>query len=127
MIVARFTQQPGFGLELTQINKRYYVYFTNQQGKAAQIKIGRYIDVSFDSAKRRAEELRSQIFLGGDPGADNAEGKAIPTYAELAKQHLADAELHQRSYGTTEMYMRRHILPKQGKTQVSEINGRDVA
>lgn len=126
-IVARCTEQPGFGLEVTQTNKTYYVYFTNQQGKAAQIKIGRYIDISFDSAKRRAKELRSQIVLGGDPGAEKAERKAIPIYAELAKQHLADAELHQRSYDTTEMYMRRHILPKWGRTRVSEINSRDVA
>jgi integrase len=131
--VYRCVEQTGFGIEAryrkdrSRDNKTYYFYYTDLRGKAAQIKIGGYSDISFENAKRKVKELRSRVVLGGDPTAEKAERKAVPLYSELAKQHLADAELHQRSYSTTEMYMRRHILPKWGKTRVSEINSRDVA
>lgn len=41
-----------------------------------------------------------------------AEAKAVPLYIDLAAQHLDDAELHQKSYATTEMYIRRHIATR---------------
>jgi hypothetical protein len=61
------------------------------------------------------------------PGARKAEAKSIPLYRELAEMHLADAKLHQRSYRDTEMYMRRHILPRWGKARLNEIGSRAVA
>jgi integrase len=65
--------------------------------------------------------------MGGDPGARKAEAKAVPLYAELAAMHRADAALHQRSYSTTEMYVRRHILPRWGKVRLTDIDSRAVA
>lgn len=67
------------------------------------------------------------MILGGNPAEKKAERKAVPTYAELAQQHLDYAKTYQRSYDTTEMYVRRHILPRWGKTYVSDITQSDVA
>lgn len=40
--------------------------------------------------------------------------------------HLADAKLHQKSYSTTEMYMRRHIVTKWGNVPLTDIENRAV-
>lgn len=118
----------GFVLECRSTGGRtYYLRYEDAAGRQKQHKIGRYEDITFAVAKKMAEKLRSDVVQGGDPGAAKAAVKAIPLYSELAKMHLADAELHQRSYSTTEMYIRRHILPKWGKVRLTDINGRAVA
>ncbi|WP_238560230.1 tyrosine-type recombinase/integrase [Sphingomonas sp. Mn802worker] len=65
--------------------------------------------------------------MGGDPGAAKAEARAVPHYSDLAAMHMADAKLHQRAFGTTEMYMRRHIVPRWGKVRLTDIDSREVA
>lgn len=74
-----------------------------------------------------ARQLRSEITLGGDPAQKKAAVKAIPTYGELAQKHLEHAKTYQRSYKTTEMYLRRHILPRWAKKHLSDISQPDVA
>lgn len=117
----------GFVLECRSSGGRTYYLRYDQAGRQKQHKIGRYEDITFAAAKKAAQKLRSEVVMGGDPGARKAEAKAVPVYAELAVMHLADAKLHQRSYDTTEMYVRRHILPKWGKMRLTDIDGRAVA
>ncbi|MFN9833182.1 MAG: tyrosine-type recombinase/integrase [Phenylobacterium sp.] len=118
----------GFVLECRASGGRtYYLRYQDQGGRQKQFKIGRYQDVRFADAKKRALQLRSEVVMGGDPGATKALVKSIPLYSELAAMHLADAKLHQRSYADTEMYVRRHILPKWGRTRLTDINSRSVA
>lgn len=118
----------GFVLECRASGGRtYYLRYQDQGGRQKQFKIGRYQDIRFADAKKRALQLRSEVVMGGDPGATKALAKSIPLYSELAAMHLADAKLHQRSYADTEMYVRRHILPKWGRTRLTDINSRSVA
>ncbi|AWM78530.1 site-specific integrase [Phenylobacterium parvum] len=118
----------GFVLECRASGGRtYYLRYQDQGGRQKQFKIGRYQDIRFADAKKRALQLRSEVVMGGDPGATKALVKSIPLYSELAAMHLADAKLHQRSYADTEMYVRRHILPKWGRTRLTDINSRSVA
>lgn len=107
--------------------KTFYLRYQDSHGRQKQHRIAGYGDATFDKIKKEAQRLRSQIVLGGDPAAKKAEKKAVPTYAELAQKHLDFAKGTQRSYGTTEMYMRRHILPRWGKRYLSEITQPDVA
>lgn len=65
--------------------------------------------------------------LGGDPAAQRQERKAIPTYAELAKQHLAHAESYQRSHGDLESMMRLHLVQRWGKLRLNEMKQQDIA
>ena len=118
----------GFVLECRASGGRtYYLRYQDQGGRQKQHKIGRYQDVRFADAKKKALQLRSEVVMGGDPGASKALAKSIPLYSELAAMHLADAKLHQRSYADTEMYVRRHILPKWGRMRLTDINSRSVA
>lgn len=118
----------GFVLECRASGgKTYYLRYQDQGGRQKQHKIGRWEDVPFAKAKKEAQRLRSEVVLGGDPGAKKALAKAIPLYAELAAMHLDHAKSYQRSYADTEMYVRRHILPKWGKVRLTDINSRSVA
>ena len=118
----------GFTLEVRPNGgKTYYLRYWDEGGRQRQIKIGGYADLTFDQARKKAQRLRSEVTLGGDPAAAKAERKSIPTYAELAKQHLAHAESYQRSHGDIESIMRIHLIPRWGKLKLNEIKQQDVA
>jgi integrase len=118
----------GFVLECRCTGGRtYYLRYEDAAGRQKQHKIGAYKDISFTAARKEALRLRSEVVLGGDPRAKKVLARSIPLFIELADQHLAHAELHQRSYATTEMYFRRHILPKWGKVRLTDIDSRAVA
>lgn len=122
------TSCTGFVLEARAGGGRtYYLRCSDAQGSLKQRKIGRYEDISFAQAKKMAQRLRSEVVLGGDPAAEKAKIRAVPTYGELAAQHLADARLHQRRPENTERVIRVHLLPRWGKVRVSEIDRRSVA
>ncbi len=117
----------GLMLEVRPNGKTWYVRYPDQYGGQHQDKIARYGEVTFDQARKKAREVRSEALLGGNPAAQKAALRATLTYGELATKHLADAKTYQRSYVTTEMYMRVHILPRWGKFRLSEIVQPDVA
>lgn len=106
--------------------KTFYLRY-DQDGRQKQIKLAAFGDAPFAQIRKKAEKLRAEVALGGDPAAKKAEARAVPLYGELAFQHLADAKLHQKSHATTEMYVRRHILPKWGRVRITDIDSRAVA
>ena len=117
----------GYLLEVRPSGGRTYAlrYF-DDGGRQRQHKIGRYEDISFDQARKMAKRLRAEVVMGGDPAARKEVKKAVLLYADLAEQHLAHAKTYQRSYDTTEMYMRRHIVPRWGKVRLTDIGSQDV-
>ncbi|MGV9008459.1 tyrosine-type recombinase/integrase [Brevundimonas sp.] len=118
----------GFVLECRRSGGRtYYLRYADAAGRQKQFKIGRVEDLSFAAAKKQAQRLRSEVVMGGDPGAAKADAKAIPIYRELAAMHLADAKLHLKSYATMEACMRNHLLPKWGKVRLTDITTRGVS
>ncbi len=122
------TEIKGLILEVRESGGRtFYMRYPDAQGAQRQHKICAFGDLTIDKVRKEAQRLRSEIVLGGDLGTKKAEVKAIPTYAELAAKHLAHAKTYQRSYATTEGYMRLHIIPRWGKHRVSDIHQPDVA
>ena len=105
----------------------FFLRYQDAHGRQRQHKIAARGDLSVDKVRKEAQRLRSEITLGGDPAVVKADKKAIPTYSDLAQKHLQFAKGYQRSYDTTEMYVRRHILPHWGKKYVSEIDQPGVA
>lgn len=124
----RDTHIAGFTLEVRASGgKTYCLKYTDKRGTQRQHKIGRYGDITFEQARKEAMRLRSEVTLGGNPAASKEQHRAVPTYGEFAVRHLADAKTYQRSYATTEMIMRVHILPKWRKRHLDEIHQPDVA
>lgn len=122
------TVTTGFVLECRSTGGRtYYLRYEDAGGRQKQHKIGRFEDITLANARKAAQRLRSEVVMGGDPAATKAAVKAVPLYAELAAMHMTDAETHQRSYSTTEMYMRKHIVPRWGKVRITDINPRAIS
>lgn len=122
------TSIPGFVLECRASGSKAFVLrYTNEYGKQAQRTIGMYGDITFDQARRVAQRWRSEVVLGGDPAAKKAEKKAIPTYAELARQHIAHNETYQKTPHNTERVIRCHLLPKWGTMRLDEIKSQAIA
>lgn len=71
--------------------------------------------------------IRSEVVLGGSPAEAKQEKRAIPTYAELASQHLAHAKTYQKRPGNTEAVLRAHLLPRWGSSRLSEIKTQDIS
>jgi len=124
--VYRCTEQTGFGLEVRATSKTYWLYYTTQDRKAAQIKIGGYADVPFDVAKRKAKELRSKVVLGGDPVEEKATRKAIITFKELSRMHVEHAEATLRSHACVEAAHRCYLVPRFGKQRLNEITPQSI-
>jgi len=116
----------GFVLECRSSGGKTYYLRYDSDGRQKQHKIAAYGDVTFDKAKKEAMRLRSEVTLGNDPAAKKAERKAVPTYAELADQHLAHARTHMKSIKTFEGYMKR-IRKRWGRARLTDIRQQDVA
>jgi hypothetical protein len=121
------TAVTGFILEVRASGGKTFALRYDADGRQRQHRLGAVGDVTFDKARKEAIRLRSQVVLGGDPAAVKAEKRAVPTFAELATDVLAHMKTFHRSYDTTEMYMRRHILPRWGKLRLTDIRQPDVA
>jgi integrase len=118
----------GFVLEVrANAGKTYYLRYQDQHGTQRQHKIAAYGDITFDKAKKEAMRLRSEVVLGGDPAAKKAEKKAVPTYGELADDHIKHARTYARSIKTIEGYIDNHIRPRWGKVRLTDIHPRDVS
>lgn len=117
----------GFVLECRCTGgKTYYIRYLDRSGTQKQHKIGGYNDVTFAAAKKKAQQLRSEVVMGGDPSAQKALVKSIPMYGDLSTKHL-DFIKDSKSYASVEMCMRVHIVPKWGKTRLTDMNSRSMA
>lgn len=122
------TQITGFVLECRPSGgKTYYFRYMDDHKKQHQLKIARYEDVSFEDARKRAKILRSTTVLGEDPAGKKAEKKAIPTYGELADQHIADAKTYLKRPENIERVIDGHLRPRWDKLRLDEIKQQDVA
>lgn len=116
----------GFTLECRSSGGKTYYLRYDQDGRQRQHKIAAYGDITFDKARKEAMRLRSEVTLGVDPSAKKQERRAVPTYAELADDHVKHARTYMRSIKTLEGYMTR-IRKRWGKLRLTDIHQQDVA
>lgn len=122
------TQIPGFILECRPSGgKTYWLRYFDHDQRQRSVKIGRYGDITHDTARKKAKQLRSQAVLGGDPAGDKTKRKAVPTYARLAEQHIAHARTYQKRPENTERVINAHLIPRWGKLKLTEITSQEIA
>jgi len=118
----------GFILECREGGgKTYHLKYHNQSGRQKQCKIGGFMDVPNAQARKKAQQLRAEVVMGGDPLAKKEGVKAIPLCGVLLDMYLEDSKARLKSHDTNEMYVRVYIRPKWGKVPVNEIEPRAVA
>ena len=118
----------GFVLETRATGgKTYYLRYIEANGRQRQLKIGRWQDITFAAAKKKAVQLKSEVVLGGDPLGEKKRKRLVPTYAELAKQHVDHDKACLKRPENTEAVMNTHLLPKWGRKRLDEIKQQDIA
>ena len=118
----------GFVLETRATGgKTYYLRYIEANGRQRQLKIGRWQDITFAAAKKRALQLKSEVVLGGDPLGEKKRKRLVPTYAELAQQHVDHDKSCLKRPENTEAVMNTHLLPKWGRKRLDEIKQQDIA
>lgn len=119
---------PGLVLEVRPSQTATWALrYTDASARQRQYKIGRFGDITVEQARKAAEKLRADVVLGGNPRAAKKRARSIPLYAEVANQHLDYSKSHIKSYGCTEMTLRRHILPRWAKVPLDEIKTQDIS
>lgn len=122
------TATTGFVLEVRSTGGRtYYLRYIDQNNRQRQLKIGRWEDITFAQAQKQAKRLRSEVVLNGNPAERKDKKKAIPTYAELARQHIDHAKTYQKRPENTEAVIKTHLLPKWGKLRLDEITQQEIS
>jgi integrase len=91
------------------------------------MKLASYGDAPLEKIRKKALQLRSEVVLGGNPSAAKAQKKAVPTYQQLADQHLDYARSYQKRPDNSERIIRLHLVPRWGKLRLDEITQPMVA
>ncbi len=117
----------NFILEVRPGGMTYAYRYNDLAGRQCQQKIAKVGDLTPAAARKEAQKLRSRVATGDYPGAAKALARSIPQYSTLADLHLEYALLHLKSFTSTEMVIRRHILPRFGKVRLTDITNRDVS
>ncbi|WP_311270687.1 tyrosine-type recombinase/integrase [Sphingobium sp. WCS2017Hpa-17] len=108
-------------------SKSFSLRFTDEYGKQKEMKLASYGDAPLGEVRKKAQQLRSEIVLGGNPATKKAEKKSVATYAALADQHLDYAKSYQKHPANTERILRLHLIPRWGKLRLDEITQPAVA
>lgn len=106
----------------------FYIRYNDARGTQREIRLGRYGEVTVDQARRRAQELRAEAALGGDPARDRDKLKAIATFSEFVEnRYLPHAKERLRSYSDHEGFYRLRLKALWGTRRMDEIRPQDVA
>jgi len=118
----------GFIAEQRRSTVAFYFRYKDARGRQHEVRLGRLGDVTVDQARRRAEQLKAEVSLGGDPVAEKAKLKAVPTVEEFARErYLPHVQERQRAAHNVEAYLRLRILPAIGRKALDEVTQQDVA
>ncbi|WP_294266173.1 site-specific integrase [uncultured Sphingomonas sp.] len=95
-------------------------------GDLRQHKIGGFTDLTFDKARRKAQELRGRVVVGENPTEERKLKRQVPTVAELAERYMAHVRSYKRSADIDQRYLNNHILPRFGRMRLDEITQEQV-
>jgi len=118
----------GFIAEQRRRGVTFWFRYTDTRRRHREVKLGRLGDVTVDQARKRAEQLKASVSLGNDPVAERAKRRAVPVFADFARDryipHVLDTL---RSGANIEGYLRLRILPMLGRKVLDEITPEDIA
>jgi len=129
---------PGFGVQITPLGVRSYVFKYTLNGRQGWITIGRAKDAKERSkegvwtaseARERAQEMRKQIDKGLDPRAVKRREMDAPTMASLADDYISKhAKIYnkERSAKEANALVEKVIKPRLGLKRAKDVKQEDV-
>lgn len=106
--------------------KTYYLRYT-LDGRKRVYRIGEHGPFSTADARKEALRLRALIEHGHDPQLEREQRRAIPTFAEFARdEYMPHARNHKKSWKTDEGKLENNLIPRWGRFRLTEISTRDV-
>lgn len=119
----------GFIMEVRRSgNITFYVRYRDARNRQREVRLGKLGDITVEQARRRAQELRAEASLGGDPAGDRDRLRAVPTFAEFVEErYLPFAKERLRSYADHEGFFRLRLRPLWGNRPLDEVRPQDVA
>lgn len=121
---------PGFGVHVRPDRRKAFIFqYKAPDSRTRRMAIGATDDLTVDQARVRAEDLRAQVKLGGDPQQDKRDKKAAATVRELAKRWIdehAKKNKKPRSIEEDERNINLHILPTLGNRKVRDLSQEDI-
>lgn len=118
----------GFFVEFRASCATFYFRYTDERGRKPETKLGRYGDVTVDQARRRAEQLKAEVSLGGDPAGEREKRLAVPLFSAFVEdRYLPHVREKLRSYKNVEVYCRKRLVPMLGRKALDEVSVTDVA
>lgn len=125
----------GFGLRVYPSGVKTWIFdYRPGEGGRRQVKkritIGKMGDLTPDQARRKAEELRAQVKLGGDPHAEKERRRQALTFAELAEMFLRDHIEAKRKRSTAQTYrdqFERYLIPRLGAIKAADVTRAEIA
>lgn len=117
----------GFIAEVRANLITFYYRYEDQRGRSREIKLGRLGDVSLEQARKRAEQLKAETSLGGDPVANSDRLRAIPSVAAFIEQRYMPHVVERlRSHANVKAYCRR-IVASMGDKRLDEVTAADIS
>lgn len=122
------TRTIGFVMEVRTSVTTFYFRYRDERRDPKEMKIGRLGDVTVDQARKRAEELKAEVSLGGDPVAERDQRRAVPDFAAfVADRYLPLVKETLKSYPSVEAICRLRLVPAFGSKALDQISHADVA
>jgi Arm DNA-binding domain len=107
--------------------RKAYKVIYSKGGRSRWFHIGDARDVSLKDARKTAARIMLAVAEGKDPAADRKAQRSAGTFEELAARYLAEhAKVKNKSWKQGDALVRRHLLPKWGKLQASQISRDEV-
>ncbi|MEN3164109.1 site-specific integrase [Tistrella mobilis] len=106
----------------------FYVRYRDGRARTREIRLGRLGDVTVDQARKRAQEIRAEASLGGDPGAERDRLKAVPTFGAFCEdRYLPYVEDRLRSARDHRSFYKNRLKPRWENKRLDEVTPSDVA
>nr|WP_247887258.1 site-specific integrase [Azospirillum sp. SYSU D00513] len=119
----------GFFIEVWPIGTiTFYVRYRDPRGRGREMRIGRLGEITADQARKKAQEIKAQARLGGDPAGERDKLKAMPTFsAFMENSYLPFVKERIRSHVDHESFYRVRLKARWGNRRMDEIKPHDVA
>lgn len=127
----RDTLVPGFLCKITPAGRKVFMlqYRTNA-GERRKPALGLYGELTVEQACTLAQEWLALVRRGGDPAADKAAARKVPTVKELCEKFMEDHSKQRNKPSTQAGYqkcIRNNIIPMLGRMKVQDVKRAELA